>query len=340
MRERVKWLDTAKAIGIFLIYLGHCGTYAGYARQFVFTHHVPFFFFLSGCAARLSPGESVCVTIRKTVKGILIPWLFFVTISLAVHTVKFNAPTWLVAENIKLIARGTVRNTFVAGLWFLTCIAVVRIGFATLLKILRNHAVIFLLCLGMHFAADFLLPMRPIHAPSWPYNTDSALYYMVYYATGYMVFPFVNRALNAANTKEKLGLLASTAISAVYAVCLFFGKDLLCSLPLDGYLRIIHNIAQPMLVIWLYLVVAKMLEEIECFQKIGRNTLYLCGSEYYADVILKAMLAMVGFGVTYQTPLCAYIYAVILLSVTMHVVVPWDKKCLQAIYSFPKWLKK
>jgi len=53
-KERINYLDVAKFIGIFCIYLGHFGTYAGAAYPFVFTFHVPLFFFLSGCSETMS----------------------------------------------------------------------------------------------------------------------------------------------------------------------------------------------------------------------------------------------------------------------------------------------
>ena len=45
---RISWIDTAKFIGIFCIYLGHFGTSAGRSYPFVFAFHVLLFFFLSG----------------------------------------------------------------------------------------------------------------------------------------------------------------------------------------------------------------------------------------------------------------------------------------------------
>ena len=49
MKKRVEWIDIAKFLGIFAIYLGHFGDSAGHAFTFVFAFHVPLFFFLSGC---------------------------------------------------------------------------------------------------------------------------------------------------------------------------------------------------------------------------------------------------------------------------------------------------
>ena len=47
--NRIEWIDICKYLGILAIYIGHFGTDAGSAFKFVFTYHVPLFFFLSGC---------------------------------------------------------------------------------------------------------------------------------------------------------------------------------------------------------------------------------------------------------------------------------------------------
>lgn len=46
--KRIEWLDTLKLIVIFYIYLGHLGKDAGKLYPFVFSFHVPLFFFISG----------------------------------------------------------------------------------------------------------------------------------------------------------------------------------------------------------------------------------------------------------------------------------------------------
>ncbi len=48
MKQRVGWIDVAKCLGIFAIYLGHFGEKAGKAYMFVFLYHVPLFFSFQG----------------------------------------------------------------------------------------------------------------------------------------------------------------------------------------------------------------------------------------------------------------------------------------------------
>lgn len=77
VKNRVEWLDVAKAFGIFAIYLGHFGDAAGAAYHFVFSFHIALFFFLSGCTENLNRHNSIRKDIAGIVKSLLFPAYFF-----------------------------------------------------------------------------------------------------------------------------------------------------------------------------------------------------------------------------------------------------------------------
>ena len=87
---RITWIDTAKFIGIFCIYLGHFGNSAGRSYPFVFIFHVPLFFFLSGyleyifCTKKNSTKPFITYTV-KCIKKILLPMYLFSIASLALR---------------------------------------------------------------------------------------------------------------------------------------------------------------------------------------------------------------------------------------------------------------
>ena len=86
MNERKNWVDTAKAIGIFCIVLGHTlQDRNGMFRQFLFAFHVPLFFFLSGVTYRCYGKFSEFVV--KRAKSILVPYVLFSLISIAIYQV-------------------------------------------------------------------------------------------------------------------------------------------------------------------------------------------------------------------------------------------------------------
>lgn len=46
MRERLVWGDWARILGLYLVILGHF--FPGMVKSFIYSFHVPFFFFISG----------------------------------------------------------------------------------------------------------------------------------------------------------------------------------------------------------------------------------------------------------------------------------------------------
>ena len=46
LNNRIKWIDTAKGLGLLCVILGHLGV--PYLSTWIYTFHMPLFFFLSG----------------------------------------------------------------------------------------------------------------------------------------------------------------------------------------------------------------------------------------------------------------------------------------------------
>lgn len=195
--DRKSYLDVLKFIGIFFIYLGHMADAAGSFYPFVFMYHVPLFFFVSGCAETLGRKRSFPEYVIHKVKTILIPWLFFALVSIVAYTVYADRAFGLAEVQLSLvqILQGCVRNRFLAGsLWFFTCQFVICIVFRLMEK--WKHFFILLVCVLAYLAAAFLLPQNLPGEPSWYWNVDSAMYYMLYYCAGYLMFPGIDRILS------------------------------------------------------------------------------------------------------------------------------------------------
>lgn len=189
-KERVHWVDVAKCIGIYCIYLGHCGKSAGYGHSFVFAFHVPLFFFLAGCAEALNKEKSIVKNITKKIHTVLVPFFLFAILSIAVNVLIKNCTIGTVKSYLLILLQGCVRNKFFAeSLWFLTCLFVVFVMFYFMKKI-KSMPVIFLLCFAMFILSDYFL--KPLSNPKWYYNIDSALNYIIYFALGYMSFKKIN----------------------------------------------------------------------------------------------------------------------------------------------------
>ena len=126
-KPRIKWIDTARCYGILFIYLGHTIDTQNKLFSFLFAFHVPLFFFLSGCTDNFVGREGY---IKKNFRNIILPWLFFVIMSLICGILNNDVTIDEAIGWWKIAMRGTIRNQFIGySLWFLTCLFVVKILF-------------------------------------------------------------------------------------------------------------------------------------------------------------------------------------------------------------------
>lgn len=73
--KRIKWIDIAKGIGIYLVVLGHLNV--GYTVSFLQQFHVPLFFFLSGYVYSLNTKQGIRKFVIKKIKQIYVPFVLF-----------------------------------------------------------------------------------------------------------------------------------------------------------------------------------------------------------------------------------------------------------------------
>ena len=322
-KERLRYLDVARALGIFFVYFGHYGTAGGYGYPVAY-YSIPLFFFLSGCSEGMAKDLSIVDTIRKKVKTILIPWLSFAIMSIAVMIIDLNSYGGII-NWVKPVIKGCIRNEFFAGgLWFLTCLFVISVLFVFLKKI-KSKMVMLIASLILTAVAETLLPSNPRSNPSWIWNIDSAMAYFVYYVLGYIAFPYMNKLIKDTSLKAKFWKKVIAVGAVVYTGIIFIGRDLL------GWLRHIPVIATfrymitTIIVIVFFIVVALVLEEFEILQQIGRDTLFLCGSEFMIKTCIDYFFTNLGFTIQFTTPLSVYIWAGLVLVVAVKWIIPVEK---------------
>lgn len=83
MKERNLHIDVAKGIGIILIVIGHMIGKDRILHAFIYSFHVPLFFFLSGLF--INCDCDIKVFIKKTFKNILLPFINFSLIISFIH---------------------------------------------------------------------------------------------------------------------------------------------------------------------------------------------------------------------------------------------------------------
>lgn len=339
-KKRIGFIDVAKFIGIFAIYLGHLNDQL--SKEFVFAFHVPLFFLISGCMENLNKEEKFSKFLFKKIKSILIPFFIFSILSLIINVIDNNTPIKDVIHLIRLILCGNIRGSSVASsLWFLSCLFVMEILFFIIKKI-KIKPVIFSICLVLFIIVNTLIKPSPVIHPHFIYNVDSALYYIIYYAIGYISFPYIQKLFNLDKLKYKIVFAITGIIALIYSIFLFLGKNYLevfrYILPSFLY-DIVVPIMTALIVIWLVLIISKMFEDNRLLYSIGKETLYLCGGEYIIKTLVQSLIIMIGLSINLSTPLTNYLYALLTILLCYKFLVPIEKYLVlktQTIFSKEK----
>lgn len=115
--ERIEWIDNAKGMGILFVMLGHCYLDTKYTFWFI-SFHMALFFFLSGYTFKIK--EKYLTFLKKKARTLLIPYLFFVVVTMLCNGVLaiIHGNTY---DVISILKSYLVQNRYTL-LWFLTCL--------------------------------------------------------------------------------------------------------------------------------------------------------------------------------------------------------------------------
>ena len=329
---RIAWLDVARALGIYAIYLGHFDKIAEAAYQFVFEFHVPLFFFLAGCTENYNQEISLLGNVKRNIKTVLLPAYFFAILSLIVYAFNTNAGLREILIWLQVIAKGLVRNTYLAGsLWFLTCLFVVRTIFL-LAKKLRKWYWLVTAGIFMFLIAEYGISPRPIESPRLYYNLDSACYYMNFYIVGFLLYPYLDEWLKSTGkVVTNIKLIVSTSLLC-YAGLMYFRINILTYIPIYGIIAVsVLGLLKTYLMIGAIIMLAYYLQGIDWLEKVGQDTLYLCGSEYIIKIIVPSVCGIIGLAINLEGQMQVYIYTMSLLWFGEKVIIPWEKAIITKI---------
>ena len=131
VEKRVEWIDMAKGIGLLFVFLGHLKT--PFLATWIYTFHMPLFFFLSGLVYNHSRNYGNGITKRFT--RLVIPYftlgsrIFIVWCIIYAFQERSNAEYWYMLRDF-LVQRGYWTIWFLAALflasilqWGIVCIA-------------------------------------------------------------------------------------------------------------------------------------------------------------------------------------------------------------------------
>jgi len=180
-QARYNFIDFLKGVGIFLVVWGH----TMFPRSvYIYSFHMPLFFFLSGFLHKYKP---ILQFIIRKINTVYIPYAIFTVLSWLFYLMRQLARqsyNGLGEHFFKLssLITGTADNGGNNPIWYLTCILVVSIAFLLISRI-KNPRLRF----GIVLNASFIGYLLSATGPILYFNIDIAFTGIVFYYLGYIV---------------------------------------------------------------------------------------------------------------------------------------------------------
>jgi fucose 4-O-acetylase-like acetyltransferase len=210
MYKRVDWLDVGKGLGILLVMLGHADIPAP-IKTYIYTFHMPLFFFLSGYLFTHKKFPNVRAFLSKRTKSLILPYLCFSIVSYIWFVLLFNFGQVDYQHNLFIPLLGSLiatRKSFwtvqSGPLWFVNCILCTEMLFYFISKIGRTKKVmgislIFISALGCFYNKMVGKPL--------PWSIDVAMISVGFYGLGFLYKEYREKFERYINFKAFLLLL-------------------------------------------------------------------------------------------------------------------------------------
>ena len=151
IRQRVVWLDYAKAIGIFFVVWGHMCKRVSYSlelgnviERFIYAFHMPLFFMLSGIVMgyQLPEKEEINISteIKKYAKRLLVPYVFWCVVYLPINCAQGIVHGHSILSTALSCIYATLTG-IMAPMWFLYTLFMIEALFLLIWKCLKNKGI-------------------------------------------------------------------------------------------------------------------------------------------------------------------------------------------------------
>lgn len=315
LNKRIAWIDTVRGISIFLVVLGHTILPQSWLI-YVFSFHMPLFFFLSGYFTNPDKYMNIWQIVKKKSGTLLWPYLVFFSINYIYWVLFFNSKDYFKPLTQMLYSAERLSAPFVP-LWFLTTLFVVEILFYILYKNLKSFWLATSILISCLFG--FWLTRHNI---TWPWGIDIALVAVLFYYLGYLVQKYKTKI-------KQINFIPTIYIAIFFLVANFFlakyqNTQVTMLYRYYGYTREWLFVLTAICGTFGYILLGKILKntilkKITVFEFLGRNSLIILGLHtifyYYVSDFFRIYLHIF--------PKTSVLYSFIYTIITLVIIAPF-----------------
>ncbi len=284
--NRIVWLDYGKAIAIYLVVLAHTAIYKP-VEAFIYTFHMPFFFFMSGYLFSFDKYPSYLQFAKRRFKQLIVP---YVILNLMTYLLWFfvlrkvgDDANEAVGVFSPLMAAAVVNAKAMVHdvpLWFLAALFVVENLYYLLYKNKKYSAIVTITLFLLAFVNNAYNSVR------LPFCIDIALVATLFYRLGCVLKEKGDKIF-----KPYLFVLSAVVVVAVFV---FNGK---VAMHTDTYNNIFLFVAGGVAGCYFMAYLCKMLQtlfgERKIIQIIAKDTLLICAFHLIVFAVLKGVMLYV-----------------------------------------------
>ena len=284
--NRIVWLDYGKAIAIYLVVLAHTALYKP-AEAFIYTFHMPFFFFMSGYLFSFEKYTSYSQFAKRRFRQLIVPYIIFNIITYllwffvlrkvgddANEAVGALSP---IISALTVNAKGMVHDI---PLWFLAALFVVENIYYLIYKNKRYAVVATAILFLLAVINNAFNPVR------LPFCIDISLVAILFYRLGSVLREKGDKIFNP--------YLFVLSVIVTVLVFVLNGK---VAMHTDYYNNIFLFVAGGVAGCYMMSYLCKMLQSLfgerTFVQNIARNTLLICALHLVVFAFLKGIMLYV-----------------------------------------------
>lgn len=229
LQRRISWPDVAKGIGILLVLLGHAPIPLS-LKLYIYAFHMPLFFMLAGLFFK--PGASFTEFIRDKASRLLLPYLFFSTLSYGIWMGLRNFSKLALTINPETPLMGIIFGigsgnwmTHNTPLWFLPCMFVTLTLLFAGAKLFQQRKKLLLVFIGLLSVGGYAAAQAL--EPRLPWSLDVAMTAIVFTGLGYL---FRKRLLSS----TPLPALTLLLLTVIWIACTYFNSDLVSMVDMNN----------------------------------------------------------------------------------------------------------
>lgn len=294
VRKRIEWIDMAKGLGIILVICGHLSSCPIPFKRWLYSFHMPLFFFLAGITFNYEKYKEIKVFLNNKLKTLFVPYFIFAGVS------------WLYILCNQIIA--IIRNgdygkkkayevlsrsfveiffqnracSYAIGIWFIPCIFLTFCLLQLLCKLFRNSkelitvGIIIMGCFGAWYSSKVKIIL--------PWGLDAAFVAIIF-----MGLAYVNQEFWKLRVVGKKALLVGLLVNIIFT---YFNKPII-DMWGGTYGNFLYFLLQSGGGIIFAVAFSKMFSN-KIIQNIGRNSIYYYGIHVVVINILNKILAHIS----------------------------------------------